>query len=738
VESANGFYVSSLPEEASPEDLDAAIHRISPDIYRCSANLAFRISSRSVDKFRSPDFEKTRRAILRGLRGKRLFLFFYSYIEQSHEVVSITPRGISVSRKKQTLLPAIRQAELASVIGDAGELCFLRASKGYHFLTPSHLHCTRFLRVGDAIRSVEALDTFAFWLLPHIHRANVFLADGWGIASIPLRAMQILNHKIPFDCLAEYPHRPSASAEITIKQLLGSRQEPSRLGFLVSLSITGELVQSVRNAVQKIGNPVVSIDEQVLYGFSNSVCPVPPMCSLNDQLEFFSSVETCTICSTGSKLVPIDPRLNLLRLGREDQVPLRPAHFAEGREFFERYQGLEGLLRVHRDDPNDERHHAFDIDVATLLRDRRFIERYRQQLAELGERPEVVISPNHEPGRAMAAIAGSFFGVEPITHNDLGPTLPRRHARFLEGVSHLLIVDDVLNSGSRLTTYNQSLRSRFPRLKSVSFLVGVARPQSIDEWSVNLNSLTKHHEWNAKLGYIEKVYLPRWTFDRCPWCLEYEFLSDVGELFATPPSWLDERLKRLSERRLGLLTAPLLIFDEGTVDTTLPSQALAGTQGFSAMETLFSVASALQCLRNDAIETQRLSLGFPVSNTFSIENLQDHSSNDVGHLAVPPVQEPSTPHVFAIRNLQNYSDRLLRGCLLRLVLPSEWGSAQLADLQQRLRDLVRSDGEIVAGEAILAMAKNSIPPFSRQTIQQLYSKWLGDQIGVVCDALGAR
>jgi hypothetical protein len=71
-------------------------------------------------------------------------------------------------------------------------------------------------------------------------------------------------------------------------------------------------------------------------------------------------------------------------------------------------------------------------------------------------------------------------------------------------------------------------------------------------------------------------------------------------------------------------------------------------------------------------------------------------------------------------------------------LPSEWGSAHLADLQQRMKDLVSSDGEMIAGEAILAMAKNAIPPFSRQTIEQLYPKWLGDRIEVVCNALGAE
>jgi hypothetical protein len=227
VASQEAFYVSSLPDESTPEDLDAAISRISPDKSRQAAALAFRIPSSTLEMFGSSLFESTRRIISRRVRGKRVFLFSYSFIEKTHQVASLSLRGVSVPRSQRGLLSAIRQSELAAIIRDSSELCFLNASKTFHFLTPSHIHCERYLRVGDAIRSMETLDKLAFWILPQVHHADVFLSDVWGIASVVIRAMHMLSRAIPLDCLGEYPNRPSSSAEQTIAQLLEAIAQPS-------------------------------------------------------------------------------------------------------------------------------------------------------------------------------------------------------------------------------------------------------------------------------------------------------------------------------------------------------------------------------------------------------------------------------------------------------------------------------------------------------------------------------
>jgi hypothetical protein len=127
------------------------------------------------------------------------------------------------------------------------------------------------------------------------------------------------------------------------------------------------------------------------------------------------------------------------------------------------------------------------------------------------------------------------------------------------------------------------------------------------------------------------------------------------------------------------------------------------------MLTLFSMATGLQALRNEPEDDKRLVLGFPISN------------------------------VFAVRNLENYSDGLLRACLLRLVLPSEWGSSHLAELEQLLREkLGGPDGDIVSGEILLAMLRNIVPPFSKTSFEQFYLQWLGDQLGYFSDLIGTR
>jgi hypothetical protein len=159
----------------------------------------------------------------------------------------------------------------------------------------------------------------------------------------------------------------------------------------------------------------------------------------------------------------------------------------------ERYQHVENVLRLHRDDPNDGRHHAFDIDVLTLLKQPFFIERYQQKLKDLKQNPDLIVTPDHEPGRAMGEIAARHFGVPLIVHNDLRPRglFPRDQIRQVKNATSLLIVDDVLNRGTRLVTYNQSLRENFGNLKVIDFLVGVARPQSSGEWKGHLVAITK-------------------------------------------------------------------------------------------------------------------------------------------------------------------------------------------------------------------------------------------------------
>src|SRR4029077_17650741 len=77
----------------------------------------------------------------------------------------------------------IREHNLTRIVDEMSDFCYYRSTTSYHFLTPSLKHCTRFLRVGNLIRSVPVLDRLAFWILPDVAVADVLLIDSWSIVA---------------------------------------------------------------------------------------------------------------------------------------------------------------------------------------------------------------------------------------------------------------------------------------------------------------------------------------------------------------------------------------------------------------------------------------------------------------------------------------------------------------------------------------------------------------------------
>ena len=74
----------------------------------------------------------------------------------------------------------------------------------------------------------------------------------------------------------------------------------------------------------------------------------------------------------------------------------------------------------------------------------------------------------------------------------------------------VLVVDDVINSGSRLRSYNRALREEYGTFRSISILVGVARMQSRQELRDLKTALCDGHPWLAELQFVYEVVLPRW------------------------------------------------------------------------------------------------------------------------------------------------------------------------------------------------------------------------------------
>jgi hypothetical protein len=98
-----------------------------------------------------------------------------------------------------------------------------------------------------------------------------------------------------------------------------------------------------------------------------------------------------------------------------------------------------------------------------------------------------------------------------------------------------------------------------------------------------------------------------------------------------------------------------------------------------------SLASGLQELRNAEDRAYRLDIGFPVFRQLSA------------------------------KNLDLYSEDLLRACLLRLVRPAEWQGEWRRSAESVIEGLQEHDGFLDL-ELLLAIARRSLMPPAEETL----------------------
>lgn len=208
--------------------------------------------------------------------------------------------------------------------------------------------------------------------------------------------------------------------------------------------------------VEDQGPSKVRFDCLSIYGFANTPESVSCFARLPAHKSF---LDKCKLCESGSIPVHIDPASYHLKSRTESPVMLTRDHLHPGKTFIERYRDTQKMFFVHQDDRNDLRHHAFSLNMLTLLAHPVFEERLDQKLKSLQGQVELVVAPNHEAGRKLADATAREFGCRFIIHDTLERS--KTGAAEVEALSNarkVLIVDDVVNTGSRLKRYIQSFR----------------------------------------------------------------------------------------------------------------------------------------------------------------------------------------------------------------------------------------------------------------------------------------
>ena len=605
-------YVIHVPDGSPLTELDSRLTRISADVTRTASAIVFRVEARLRAALVGSDGAYERRNLLGRASTLPLGIVTYSDTLTTHQLLSLSQDKCEAIELESSL-SAVRRNGLRQLLDDATGYCYLTSTPAYHFITPSNRHTSVFLRVGDSLTSTDVLDQYAFWLLPSLCRAELVLVDNWSIAAIVIRTLQLLGSRAHFECFSTHPLHDRSSAEATIDRLLAHKTGAGPIACVQSVTGSGTVTDLIFSMFRTRGVVLAPDAITTIFAFANAPVSGAVLCRLPNKLEHFPSDEDCPHCQAGMPAITIDQHGYYLKAGQENDGILTRQLAEEPRPLL-KGDGMESALRLHRSDPNDSRHHGFDIDVMTLLENPSFRDRLIQSARDLPN-PDVVVAPNHDAGRAMGDILGAITSGPVVFANrlDQSSILSADDRERLRTARHLLIVDDVINSGSRLASYLDGLRRHFPGKETVSILVGIVRPDSDAAYRRIKNTL-KSPSTSIKLAYIEKLFLPRWDEKSCPWCQEHTFLAGIANQLSDPPEWLVKRIGDLAAIRTGL-RSPLLALP-GTTIPTLGADSFIAAQDTSALCLSFHISSALQSLRLDVEIGKRLMPEFPVQRVF--------------------------------------------------------------------------------------------------------------------------
>jgi hypothetical protein len=575
--------------------------------------------------------------------------------------------------------------DLRSVVDEASDDCWVNKIAAQHYIAPSGEHCERFFRLGNAIRTRSALERLAFWATRVLSSAGAVVIDNWSIAAVALRALQVSQRDIPFDCLTSHPKQSPQDAKRIIKQIVGELGDSDGdLLFLVSVTSSGAFAEIVRG-IAELFLPPDRIRIVALYGLSGTPDDVERLYTLALDPKN-TAAEECSLCASGSSTaIPLDPSLYYAKVYPEVPVPLKRDHFVQ-KDFAARFGAVPSVFKLHHTDAYG-RHHGFYVSVPDMLiGDAEYAKKSRKVFEDLPHQYELLVT--HSAPSAIAKIAREVLDI-PMLVTDSLQGLNEADTQTFSQARRILVVSDLMISGHSMERYVKALREKPFEPTHIGIVIGLARPVSEAALTRAKTAWTKNVSWETHFEPIETFCLPNWSKLECPWCAEFEWLDDAIARTALPPRWATDRLQVLqSISGIAEPASPLFLLPD-SIPRVLGNGSVAGSGGASALTITMSIASGLQFLRNEKVETSRLVPVFPLHHVMSAE-----------------------------KNLGNYSEALLRAILLRTVAPKEWGITERRRATEYLAALPNdADREFLSGELLLWVARTNA---DRSPLAEIY------------------
>jgi hypothetical protein len=640
---------------ASIDDIDAALSRSEDDFHGAAAGYVARIDchlflSIAVPKFQVID-EAWERIKFR-LKGTSLILL--PALPSAHEVFSnpdltsaislppleafLTEEGtLEIRSLKFETISSIREEELSKIVEFNSKRALLTVDNG-HFELPSGAHTSHFFRVAECLSRVDDIDCLVYWIcrdllsyVGEMHEKSKLLlvVDNPSVLILATRLVHTVpSLAITCECLQAYPESGDAIDELKdwIDARLDDRQ---RLFCVISVSSTGSLKSAIAHACTPLN---VEPGFSVIYS-TNPIDAKDAYCDLHiEGYQHSKDQAHCDLCNklVGNSVFQIDKARYFLTQRNVETTPLPQKLFAAQRTFIERYGCYDNVLQNHVNDPNDQtpRHHAFYVDVQTLMSNADFRAELLAKVKAMSPMPDTVISPDHEAGRTIAGFLMAELGVKVGYHNTLRLDVNRDKELvvLISSSKSLLIVDDLAFSGERLRIYSRALRESgdtYTAPPFVTFFPLIVLAPDERQWSKTVRGIESDHPGQQrKVTFLYRVPLPSWDRKQCPWCLEAKSIEKLG-VFENDDS--DDRGVHLANVEIGLRNGRWINCDSGLKVPVFGSHSPLLSAGATATQVLFTCASALQQARTaDENGTIRLNPdGFPKSTVLNVAVLRD-------------------------------------------------------------------------------------------------------------------
>jgi orotate phosphoribosyltransferase len=486
------------------------------------------------------------------------------------------------------------------------------------------------------------MDGVSFWLIQHLSSNTLLLLESWTILSLGLNVEHYADECNFADTLAvdtvECLHNYNEADEYRdtlLWRLARVRQHcapDAAVLFVVSVASLGNLSRKVVETCRQAGFETVKVVSLFSSESYRAHSFEEVFCQLNEHFEPHSA-EDCPECTSGSTVVRINPSTYLLEISATvvpTEIKMLDAQEPEVRDFFGRYKG-HNCIWVHRDRHDGARHHMIYVDVQALMRVPEFQKRLANTVEQIRNHVNVVIAPRHPAAMELAERVATQLGVPFINREETElENLPADMKEVLNS-GKILIVDDVVITGTRLRGYRNGLQ-RFGYIEDdteVRCLVGVARPQNQEA----LRGITDLVHRARNFTFVEKVFLPDWQEEKCPWCWELRQLErqDVNEALraVTDLTLMKERRERLFRTADGMQGDIFLHWSSANVQGfwNLGPRSIFASE--SQVDLFAEIASILQRFRNSGRLDEQFSP--PVAKIYEPE-----------YVLTAPVLQPET------------------------------------------------------------------------------------------------